>query len=195
MCQVYYRVRECESGDEHVVQVNQSTINNIGEFPYTPCGGSVKYMPIGSTITLTGESFSLGCSSVLAILTDCSEAFAPADPACDYVNEYNFDDNNFPPLLSNMQAAICNPVTGVFLEPVNNKKSCRTEIHEKFAGAAFDKFNADRYGIKSCKLKHDPYFLHDLLQLEKVTSEIEACGKVLSCDCDCDKICERINTL
>ena len=75
--------------------------------------------------------------------------------------------------------------------------SSKTIIHEHFAGASFEVFNANRYGIKSCKVKHDPYFLHDLLMLQKVTSEIENCNddQVLSCDCDYDKICERINTL
>ncbi len=80
-------------------------------------------------------------------------------------------------------------------------KDCNTIINQKFAGAAYDKFNLDKYGLKGCNKEHDPYFLLDLLELERVAGNLKKCGalgttvKVLDCTCDYENICERIRTL
>ena len=145
----------------------------------------------GIKFTLSGPFANDGCFTVVEILSSCNQP----DNFPNYADVFDFDPGTVDSENLNLDACYCELI--VDTEPCVVFKDCKTIIHEHFAGASYEVFNANKYGIKSCKIKHDPYFLHDLLMLQKVTSEIEACNdnQVLSCDCDYDKICERINTL
>jgi hypothetical protein len=87
----------------------------------------------------------------------------------------------------------CSPL--LVAVPCDVMKDCNTIIHEKYAKAAFDKFNTDRYGLKDCTKNHDVYFLQDMLELKLVSDELADCELELDCECSCKIINERIKTL
>lgn len=74
-------------------------------------------------------------------------------------------------------------------------QDCNTELYQKYARAGFDKFNADKYGLKDCTKNHDVYFLQDLLELKHASDELAELELELDCTCSCVKINERIKTL
>lgn len=207
MCDKLYNVKRDSDGVEFTVSVNQElpTPSNPEPQKSDPLyekvfSTAVGYEDIfvynlkkGVKFTLSGPFASDGCFTVVSVLTTCSQSQSSNFP--NFVDIYDFDDTTVDLANLNLDACYCELIVDV--EPCVVFKDCKTIIHEHFAGASYEVFNANKYGIKSCKIKHDPYFLHDLLMLQKVTSEIEACNddQVLSCDCDYDKICERINTL
>ena len=205
MCDKLYIVARDSDGTEFTVGISQELptpsnpepqkSNPIFEKIFSTAVGYeddfIYHVKKGVKFTLSGPFADDGCFTVVSVLSTCNQP----DNFPNYADIYDFDDSTVDPANLDLDACYCELVTDI--EPCVVFKDCKTIIHEHFAGASFEVFNANRYGIKSCKVKHDPYFLHDLLMLQKVTSEIEACNdnQVLSCDCDYDKICERINTL
>ena len=205
MCDKLYIVARDSDGVEFTVKVDQELPTPSNPEPLksdpiyekvfsTAVGYEHKFtyhIKKGVKFTLSGPFADDGCFTVVSILSTCSQSVNFPNEA----DVFNFDQTTVDSANLNLDACYCELVTDI--EPCVVFKDCKTIIHEHFAGASFEVFNANRYGIKSCKVKHDPYFLHDLLMLQKVTSEIENCNddQVLSCDCDYDKICERINTL
>lgn len=207
MCDKLYRVKRDSDGAEFVITVNQELPTPSNPEPQksdpiyekifsTAVGQEDKFiynLKKGVKFTLSGPFASDGCFTSIATIGSCDASFYVNFP--NMVDEYPYDETTVDPTFLDLDACYCELVTNI--EPCVVFKDCKTIIHEHFAGASYEVFNAKKYGIKSCKVKHDPYFLHDLLMLQKVTSEIEACNdkQVLSCDCNYDKICERINTL
>ena len=73
-----------------------------------------------------------------------------------------------------------------------------TKASTLFAEAGFTVFNADRFGMKSCKHEYDPYFLQDMIEILKVAQELDTCDCALDTTCSgCSlKVIEqRISTL
>ena len=74
---------------------------------------------------------------------------------------------------------------------------------EIFAEAMTAVSNVNRYGLKSCVMPVDPYLAHDLIELYKWYSEMNACTNTTSVDpsctgvmtCSLESVVERINTL
>ena len=72
-----------------------------------------------------------------------------------------------------------------------------TKIHSELAGSVYQSFKEKKYGIKSCKIKLDMYYLSDLLFLYNRSLELDDCISIFSncIKCSSLKLEEKINTL
>ena len=173
MCDIAYRIKELSTGIEYNITVTEASALSIS---------SSGILLIGSTYTFENGFHYITCARVISIGSTCSgwRGNVPVVIDADY---------------EQMSAQKCKSSCAIPVNSCNDYKDCNTIIHEKFAQSAFELFNANKYGLKSCKITYDPYFLHDLMQLEFVLTELKECDKVLDCDCDYNVLCERIHTL
>lgn len=71
-----------------------------------------------------------------------------------------------------------------------------TNINELFADSLYQEFNAERYGLKSCKKRLDPDYAYEMRSLYERAVERQVCGIVeQGCCCTLDALEEQINTL
>jgi hypothetical protein len=180
MCDIIYRVESCNGNTEYVIP----NMTGSGDPP--------------GTVYKVGDQFSFNstppipCSQIIEVLSECdfSEQYpwvvqqAGVDalvPAGNNYVTYTACD------LSNLI------VSNEYIVPEDEQ----TIINTHFAGAAFDTFNKDRFGIKGCRITHDPYFLQDMVEILTVSEELESCDNALdSClGCDLKTVKQRIQTI
>lgn len=82
-------------------------------------------------------------------------------------------------------------------EACKNVVTLTTKINKAFADAASVVFNKHRFGIKDCRIEHDPYRLLELKEIYLRSVELESCDSQLdSClGCDLETIQETLKTL
>lgn len=68
-------------------------------------------------------------------------------------------------------------------------------INEKFCIAAYERYKAKRYGITSCKITVDEFYLMDIRDIYNRHLEQVDCGDTLTCRCSITKIEEIIKTI
>lgn len=68
-------------------------------------------------------------------------------------------------------------------------------INQKFCIAGYEKYKSIRYGIKSCKITVDAFYLLDIKEIYENILQKEVCDEAISCRCSKEKIEELIKTI
>ena len=70
-----------------------------------------------------------------------------------------------------------------------------TTVHEKFSITAWERYKQRRYGLRSCKVVLDPFFISDIKELYEFYSKKTACDENVPCVCSLEKLEETIKTM